>query len=169
VGESPVASDAHADDPRVPPGVAQGARGSGRGRSVPLFLAVGLFLVLAAVLVGVGATVAGVAAGLAGLVAGAVGFFQRGRESALTSPARVPASVVMPPAPATVTVQPSATVTQPTPTTVDSAALVAEQRLREWEERIGLAERRVLAVAGQLGLSGESAADAVRDLEAWLA
>jgi hypothetical protein len=57
----------------------------------------------------------------------------------------------------------------PTPTTVDDTALVARQRRREWEERLGLAERRVLTLAGELGLSGASAADAVRDLEAWLA
>jgi recombinational DNA repair ATPase RecF len=66
------------------------------------------------------------------------------------------------------------TLTEQTPgpaalTTVDEVVLVAQQRWREWEERLGRAEHRVLTLAGELGLSGNSAADAVRDLEAWLA
>jgi hypothetical protein len=179
----------------------------GRRRSVPLFVAAGLFLVLAAALVGARATLAGVAAGLAGLVAGAAALYYRGRESALTtvqrSAARQPPSavttgpeallrepVIITTASAVTTVEPPFATSpppvstlepappsqptvpapaQPAPTTVDDAVLVTQQRRREWEERLGLAERRVLALAEELGLSGESAADAVRDLEAWLA
>ncbi|MBX6749244.1 MAG: AAA family ATPase [Micromonosporaceae bacterium] len=185
---APVSPAVPAVIPPEPSPVPASGPASGRRRSVPLFVAAGLFLVLAAVLVGLGATIAGVAAGLAALVAGAVGLFHRGRESALTAASRsaappsqpetrLQASVVMPPASVTTMIQPSVAMTQPSvsapiqpaPPTVDDAVVVAQQRFREWEERLGRAERRVLAVAGQLGLSGESAADAVRDLEAWLA
>jgi uncharacterized protein YhaN len=41
-------------------------------------------------------------------------------------------------------------------------------RHREWDQRRALAERRVMATAGELGLAADQAAGAVRELEAWL-
>ena len=109
---------------------------------------------------------------------------QSGTEQPVTHQAVIPRPVTQPPVPVAPppvpvalaptathppTEAPSAISGPPAPTTVDDAVLVARQRRREWEERLDLAERRVLAVAGQLGFAEGSVVDLVRDLEAWLA
>lgn len=128
------------------PSVVGDAPAGGRRRSVALLAAAAVLLVAAGVSFALGWAVAAVAFAVAGVVGGAVGLVHWGR-----------------------TMAPVAVTPVTEPAVIDRVAQTVATQRREWEQRRAAAEHRVLTCAREVGLPADQVAQAVRELEAWLA